>query len=361
MRILHVACLHFNYPNGLTNAVLGHFNSQIKYKEINDEVYLLNVSQERINRQNVIHLVDLNNSDLENIIKESDIVIFHGVFYTYYMKIYRLVKKHRIKYVIVPHSSLTRQALSKSRIKEYLFFIIFLNRFIKNSSAIHFLSQQEKMDSIFNDHNNFVIPNGVKIPTELKVYKNNKHDNPLIVGFVGRLDIFQKGLDLLLDLIKDFVSNSNYKNQFKFYIYGPDYRGNMEKMIKLINERNLNEYVKLKGPVYDNEKYDAYRNIDVFIHTSRFEGLPMSILEALSVGLPCIVTKGTNFEESIRQYNAGWCLSDMNFQDILEEICLNKEILVEKSNNARNMIKKYSWQSISSNLLNTYKNIVYKN
>ena len=50
---------------------------------------------------------------------------------------------------------------------------------------------------------------------------------------------------------------------------------------------------------------DPLKN-DVFIRTSRFEGLPLGILEALSLGLPCLVTKGTNLDELVNNYNAGW-------------------------------------------------------
>ena len=52
-------------------------------------------------------------------------------------------------------------------------------------------------------------------------------------------------------------------------------------------------------------------NSDMFILTSRHEGFPMSILEALSYGLPVLITKGTNMTDLVHKASAGWtCETD---------------------------------------------------
>lgn len=49
-------------------------------------------------------------------------------------------------------------------------------------------------------------------------------------------------------------------------------------------------FVKWHGPRYDEEKLEAYRAADVFCLPSYAEAAPLSLLEAMAVGLPCVVT-----------------------------------------------------------------------
>lgn len=106
-----------------------------------------------------------------------------------------------------------------------------------------------------------------------------------IDGFVthSRLDLFQKRQDVL---IKAFALFHKSYPEYKLYIYGtgPD----KEIIENLIKSKKLDNVVKLKGmtshPLQDISKYKFY------ILTSDFEGIPNSLIEAMSVGLPCIAT-----------------------------------------------------------------------
>ena len=54
------------------------------------------------------------------------------------------------------------------------------------------------------------------------------------------------------------------------------------------------------------EKQKVLLSATCFIQTSRTEGLPLGPLEALSYGLPCIVTHGVGLGEVIESYGAGY-------------------------------------------------------
>jgi glycosyltransferase involved in cell wall biosynthesis len=47
---------------------------------------------------------------------------------------------------------------------------------------------------------------------------------------------------------------------------------------------------------------------DVFVHPSRNEGIPRSVLEALALGLPVVVTPETNLGTVVEEAQAGWCV-----------------------------------------------------
>lgn len=53
------------------------------------------------------------------------------------------------------------------------------------------------------------------------------------------------------------------------------------------------------GGVYDSDKETILLNSDFFILTSRFKGHLMGLIEALSYGLFCLVTEGSNMADGI--------------------------------------------------------------
>jgi glycosyltransferase involved in cell wall biosynthesis len=129
----------------------------------------------------------------------------------------------------------------------------------------------------------------------------------------------------------------------------------------MIAERSLHEIVTLNPPVFDTEKEDILLGSDVFIQTSRSEALTLGILEALSYGLPCLVTPGTTWGESIKKYNAGW-VADPTPRSVFESIVRaidEHDIFNEKSTNARNLVaENFSWEKSSKDIINSYYNIV---
>src|SRR5699024_4384370 len=113
-----------------------------------------------------------------------------------------------------------------------------------------------------------------------------------------------KGLDLLVEsvnIIKEYL----ILNNAKITLYGPDIDNSKKKLNEMISEYGLNTIINIKEPVFSEEKYRIMSQSDFFIQTSRTEGLPMGILEALSFGLPCIITPGTNLSKEVAECEAG--------------------------------------------------------
>lgn len=137
--------------------------------------------------------------------------------------------------------------------------------------------------------NSCIIPNPVVIDGLVKsAIENRKKINKtkhkqFKISFVGRLSIKQKRQDVL---VKAMVELKRRREDFKLYIYGsgPDKR-NIEK---LIHENSLEGHVALVGqkekiPL---EIFDS----DCFILTSDYEGIPNALIEAMSIGIPCVST-----------------------------------------------------------------------
>ena len=122
--------------------------------------------------------------------------------------------------------------------------------------------------------------------------------------FIGRLDMYHKGIDLLLEAVSQIKEELSLSH-FKLAIYGPiryDYYQIEQEIIKY----KLSDLVSIHNEVSGEEKIKVLLDSDLFVMTSRFEGHPMGLIEALAYGLPCLVTPGTNMAEEIKEYDAGW-------------------------------------------------------
>ena len=129
---------------------------------------------------------------------------------------------------------------------------------------------------------------------------------------------------------------------------------------QLIQINNLEEIVIQKGPVYDKEKESILLSSDYFILTSRFEGHPMGLVEALAYGLPCFVTSGSNMSKEIFEEDAGWTsgISAESIKENFVKLLNEKEKMDEKGDNAIKLAKKYDWNVIAQKSRVVYSNLL---
>ena len=131
--------------------------------------------------------------------------------------------------------------------------------------------------------------------------------------------------------------------------------------MQAVQSNNIEDLVEINNAIIGKEKEERILECDYFIQTSRFEGMPMGILEALSYGLPCIVTEGTTLADFVKTTDSGW-VCETNSQSIASAICRaigERRLLSEKSKNAIESVKKqFSWEVVSSSTIEKYKSLI---
>lgn len=336
--------------------------NQIYSQSLIDNIYWVNLNEFGVDRE-FIESHDFNNffgfsiKKLKPPFNNPDLVIFQEVYHPIYCKIAYKLKKDKVPYVIIPRSSLTKSAQEKKFLKKFLGNFIMFNRFIKSAASIQYLTEMEykTSGSRWNTHS-YVIPNGIDIKKNKKVWANS---NNLKGVFIGRLDIYHKGLDLLIEAcIKE--RNFLLENNTEIMLYGPDWNHSKSLINEKIKNNKLEDIVKLKGEIYDENKIRVLLNSDFFILTSRFEGHPMGLIEALSYGLPCLVTDGTNMANEIKVSNAGWAArNDIDsIRKQLKELVTSKEELREKSRNAIRLSSIYDWKVLAKESHSIFQDIL---
>ncbi len=319
MKLLHITATHLNPAGGVPVVLKELVTEQNRISGFVAKVISV-VAPVNEMKSSYFDYVPL--TEMENYLRnyKPDLAILHSFYYIEYNIVVHLLNKFGIKYFIEPHGSFGQQALKKSKIKKLIANNTVFKSQIKNAFGFIFLNEMEEKESIYKSAHDMIIPNGIeyrKIKTEIISRPKNTF------YFIGRYDINHKGLDYLLDAI-EILDRQNYRVEIEFWGNGT------EKSIKYIEERikKLSSVVvTLNSGIYGENKEQMLEQLGPMILTSRYEGFPMTILEAWMYGNPCLVTPGTNVAEEIESNNIGWVteLNPNNIASSIKKACLDYE------------------------------------
>ena len=140
----------------------------------------------------------------------------------------------------------------------------------------------------FDQKDTKIIPNWTAKPEYIAIGKNRnylgKDDYPRIL-FLGWLEDF-KGIKEILEA-SYILKKKGYT--FRIVMAGDGSKKNY--IVEFINKYNLKEFIYLEGWVDDKQKISLLEKSNIFILPSWNEGFPNALIEAMSAGLACIVTK----------------------------------------------------------------------
>jgi glycosyltransferase involved in cell wall biosynthesis len=226
---------------------------------------------------------------------------------------------------------------------------------VNNSEAVILLS--DKWNTFFRENFNvkrlFVIAN----PVEHKetVVTVRKGTPPVTFLFLGRI-ADHKGIFDLVDLV--VKEQENLRGKFKLLVGG---NHEVDRLKKMIADGQIGDLVEYIGWVQDDEKDQHFNNSDYFILPTYHEGMPMTILEALSHGKPVVTTPVGSIPEVIENNKNGYLFQPGDMVHL-------KEILLNVINNpsgydclrtqAMNTAKRFYPESIKTELEKLYAEIL---
>lgn len=160
-------------------------------------------------------------------------------------------------------------------------------------------------------------------------------ENKQYILFLSRIHP-KKGLELLLDSFNELIK---INDDINLVIAGTGEKHYFQKIINRVKNQDLINKVKFTGLISHDEKLKLFESATLFILTSISDIHPRAIQEALTMGIPVIISKECDYPE-VEQYNAG-IIVNLNISEIVNafKILLNNESLSIISNNAKNLIK----------------------
>ncbi|EMS33457.1 hypothetical protein C943_04335 [Mariniradius saccharolyticus AK6] len=164
----------------------------------------------------------------------------------------------------------------------------------------------------FYKQKSVVIQNGIKAPDLRKDYSNDSIGLKILT--VAR---FVKEKDLLTAIEAVSITRNRWpQHKITYFIVG---YGEQENLIKLkIKELGLGEVVNIVVNPDDLQSY--FLDADLYLSTSINEGMPNTILEAMSYGLPIIATDVGDVSELVTTGSNGFVVMKRNIDGIVESI-----------------------------------------
>jgi len=183
------------------------------------------------------------------------------------------------------------------------------------------------------------IPNG--IPEEFfKIKKINNEDENRIL-FLGRVSPI-KDIETLIRAIPLLVDKD-----VKVEIVGPAEEEYLARLKILIDKLNLNDRVIFSSPIYDiNEKIRKIDSCRVFVLPSKREGMPQSLIEALSRGKIAVASDNLGAKDLITDGKNGFLFQIGNERDLANKIQLALNPGNKMKIEAKKRVEQFRWDKI---------------
>ena len=287
-------------------------------------------------------------ASIKALFSKADVVHYHAEGPCYWIWIVKFFSKKRI--VVTIHGldwqrskwgGFASKIIKKGekRAVKYADEIIVLSKNVQN-----YFKEVYSRDTIY-------IPNGVNKPNILKAniitkkYKLKKDDYIL---YLGRI-VPEKGIHYLIE------AYNNIKIDKKLVIAGGSSdTDEYYKELKELSKNNKN--IIFTGFVQGKELEELYSNSYIYVLPSDLEGMPLSLLEAMSYGNCCLTSNIEECSSVIEDKGVTFKKSNVkDLQDKLEYLCNNvQEVNKYKKESQEYILSKYNWDDVVLKTLELY-------
>ena len=275
-----------------------------------------------------------------------------------------IARYQQIPYTIRTQGQLTPWALRQSPIKKQLYTLAIERHNLNNAAAIHCTTPQEAKDlRNFGIHTpSITLPLGVEpvtqianAPLELRKTYNLPGDRQIIL-FLSRLHP-KKRPELLVHAFQQITARHHNCQLVLAGSGDPDY---VKSLQQLVLEYNLSDRTTFTGFVTGYEKNLCLQGADLFVLPSHSENFGIAVAEAMTAGLPTIITPGVQISDDIAAAEAGIIINNLDeLVDAIEKLLRSKAKRSHLGQNAVKLTKaKYSWEGIATQLVGHYQKAI---
>ena len=220
-----------------------------------------------------------------------DVVHMHGGFNPDDWWVPRL---WRCPIVLSPHGSFHEIARRRREKRRAAYIRLGRVLLYREVSAFHALGAVEVPDieAVWPAARTYCVPQGPSPAVRAPGSAGHRRTagDPVVLLFMGRLDVYMKGLDILLEGLALAVRRRKLARPCVLRLVGPDWRGGRSELERLAHRLGIADQVRLEGRVPLAEVPARLLDCDVYVQVSRHEGSPLSLNDALVLGKPAIVS-----------------------------------------------------------------------
>lgn len=233
-----------------------------------------------------------------------DVVHLHSLFRPAQDALAAVARARGVPFVVSPHSALAVPGLDRRRRGKQVWMEVVGGCLLSQAAAVFCLSPQELRDveRLAPRSTPLVVPNAV--PAQLL------HEQPWEVGAAGsrslvslaRWDVRQKGLDILAAIATALPAD------VRVSVHGEQDKNEPHRTAEL--QRGAPANFALLPPVFGDAKFRVLTSAAMYVAPSRWEGLSMSLLEALALGVPVAVSRYIADAIPVAEQGLGLVLDD---------------------------------------------------
>jgi poly(glycerol-phosphate) alpha-glucosyltransferase len=244
---------------------------------------------------------------LQEAIAKAAVCHVHGIWLPHTLAATHVAVAQKTPIVASVHGMLEKWDLAHKWLRKKVYSLLFQQPCLARAGCLRALSQQEASDLRSYGLRNpiAIIPNAVtpvlREEPQALFEKYPVLASKRVVLFMGRIHR-KKGI---LDLLEAWPSVVRKHSDAHLLIAGSDYDGTLAVALGMIEALNITTSVTFCGVLSGSLKAQALSASRVFSLPSHSEGMSIAVLEALSIGLPVVVTTACNIA-GIEQWNAGF-------------------------------------------------------
>ncbi len=294
--------------------------------------------------------------------KKFEIVHIHGHHYPFSWIAVNAAFKVGIPNVLTLHGmyALNPNTIGgRSWIEDYFNKYFFAKMLLKSNAVIGLTTQITNYAKKFgnNSSKHFTIPNGVNTNSYQQNLSNKiefrkkygiKNDSKVIL-FCGRLEQV-KGIVEFVGATKNLVK----REDLEVVIVG---KGSLDQLVK--SELSGLDRVHILGWQPAETLYEIYIASDIFINPSKFEALPITILEAMNAGLHIVYTPVGGIPDIMKDYTPKTSISKVTSEEIEKILAqLLSNFRSEINENSLNYAQKFDWKQIAIEISSVYEQCI---
>ncbi|WP_421856591.1 glycosyltransferase [Oceanicaulis sp.] len=229
---------------------------------------------------------------------DPDVIHVHGIWMGHCLAVHLWASRAHKPYIISPHGMLQPWIRKRSKFLKSMVSLAFHDNFLRNATKFHVLTEVERQDvaEYATRDRVSVIPNYVDpflSDCQRPTWWRSEYGNRVLFLYLGRIHEKKGCLELCEAWDKLSSSSELFRTQGQLIIAGwSDGLSGFDKAIERLRVKYSNaEFV---GPQYGEEKTRTLSAASFFILPSKSEGLPMSVIESWSAGVPALLTPECN-------------------------------------------------------------------
>ena len=201
-----------------------------------------------------------------------------------------------------------------------------------------------------------VLPNG----TNNELFELSLSEKNYIL-FIGRMEIYQKGIDVLLDAFSIVIDK--HKN-INLCFVGDTQHKDMTKIMTKIKELNLETKVQFLGRIMSGQMKNQLLSEVLFLCLpSRYDTMPLIAIEVAACGKPIIATRIPGLSEVIQDGKTGILVEPNNKEALsvaMSHLLENDSLRQTMGKNAREWARAFKWDSIACKQERFYYQVYHK-